>query len=344
MTRPTIPDLAKAAGVSVATVNRVLAGAQNVRGPTRLLVQQAAERIAFYGLGTIQAKVAATRPHYRFGFLLLQPHRQFYQNCAAAIREAAAAMTDVGVDVEVRFEFLDDLSPQNTATRAMVLGEDCDAICITSAVHPVVTQAVETLQARGLPVFALIAQLSAAGLVHYVGLDNWKVGRTSAWAIEGLCKKPGKIGILMGNPRYRNQEMNESGFRSYFREHAPDFTLLEPLSTFESSAVAEEMTEKLLAQHGDLTSLFVSGGGITGAMAALRASGRAQELMVVGYDLMDSTRAGLLDGTLKVVISHPLRQLAEELIRGMVRATQSPQDGVNHTRIVPFQIYTRENI
>ena len=47
------------------------------------------------------------------------------------------------------------------------------------------------------------------------------------------------------------------------------------------------------------------------AMAALRASGRASELVVVGYDLMDSTKAGLLDGTLKVVIAHPLRQLAE---------------------------------
>jgi LacI family transcriptional regulator len=138
--------------------------------------------------------------------------------------------------------------------------------------------------------------------------------------------------------------MNESGFRSYFREHAPDFTLLEPLSTFESSAVAEEMTEKLLAQHTDLTSLFVSGGGITGAMAALRASGRASELVVVGYDLMDSTRAGLLDGTLKVVIAHPLRQLADELIAGMLRAARAPNDGVNHTRIVPFQIFTRENI
>ena len=344
MARPTIPDLAKAAGVSTATVNRVLAGAENVRAPTRNLVQEAAERIGFYGLGTIQAKVSASLKRYRFGFLLLQPHRQFYQNCAAAIREAAAALTLPDVEIEIRIEFLDDLSPQNTASRAMALGEQCDCICITAAVHPVVTQAVETLQARGLPVFALIGQLSAAGLVHYVGLDNWKVGRTSAWAIEGLCKKPGKIGILMGNPRYRNQEMNESGFRSYFREHAPDFTLLEPLSTFESAAVAEEMTEKLLAQHPDLTSLFVSGGGITGAMTALRASGRASDLVVVGYDLMDSTRAGLLDGTLKVVIAHPLRQLADELIGGMVRATRTPNDGVNHTRIVPFQIYTRENI
>jgi hypothetical protein len=60
MARPTIPDLAKAAGVSTATVNRVLAGAENVRAPTRILVQEAAERIGFYGLGTIQAKVSAS--------------------------------------------------------------------------------------------------------------------------------------------------------------------------------------------------------------------------------------------------------------------------------------------
>lgn len=344
MTRPTIPDLAKAAGVSVATVNRVLAGAGKVRMPTRILVQEAAERIGFYGLGTIQAKVAASRPKFRFGFLLLQPHRPFYQNCAEAIRVAAQEAGLSGTDVEVRIEFLDDLSPQNTAAHALALGADCDAICITAAVHPVVIQAVETLQARGLPVFALISQLSAAGLVHYVGLDNWKVGRTSAWAIHNLCKVPGKIGILMGNPRYRNQEMNESGFRSYFREHAPDFTLLEPLSTFESSAVAQEMTEKLLSDHPDMGSLFVSGGGVSGAMAALRASGRAGQLVVVGYDLMDTTKAGLLDGTLSVVISHPLRHLADDLIRGMIRAALTPQDGGNHTRIVPFQIYTRENI
>lgn len=344
MVRPTIPDLANAAGVSVATVNRVLAGSESVRMPTRMLVQEAAERIGFYGLGTIQAKVAASRPKYRLGFLLLQPHRPFYQLCAAAIRTAALEAANSGVDVEVRIEFLEDLSPQNTATRALDLGAECDSICLTSAVHPVVIQAVETLQARGLPVFAFISQLSAAGLVHYIGLDNWKVGRTSAWAIDNLCKVPGKIGILMGNPRYRNQEMNESGFRSYFREHAPDFILLEPLSTFESGAVAQEMTEKLLTEHPDMTALFVSGGGISGAMTALRASGRAGKIVVVGYDLMDSTQAGLLDRTLSVVISHPLQLLAEELIKGMIRAAHRPGEGVNHTRIVPFQIYTRENL
>lgn len=341
MRRPTIKDLAEAANLSVATVNRVLAGTEGVRTPTREAVLHAAERIEFYGLGTLQARVAASRPRYRFGFLLLQSHRQFYQNCASAIRDAAAA---VGMaDIEVCIEFLEDLSPKHTAARLLALAEQCDSICLTTAVHPLVIQAVETLQDRGMPIFAFISQLSATGQVHYVGLDNWKVGRTAAWAVDHICKQPGKIGILMGNPRYRNQEMNETGFRSYFREHATGFTLLEPLQTFESSAVAEEMTEKLLRENPDLVALYVAGGGISGTLNAIGNSPQAGKLVVIGYELMQITRTALLDGTMTLAISHPLQNLARSLIDGMLRAVTTPAAG-NLTSILPFEIYTRENI
>lgn len=340
MRRPTIPDLAAAAQVSVATVNRVLSGAANVKLATRERVLKAAEEIGFYGVGSIQARVAAARPYLRFGILLLQPHRPFYQNVARALEEAAVSA--VGAQVDLRIEFLEDLSPHNVAARALALAQDCHAICLTSAVHPVVTEALEQIQAKGIPVFALISQISVTGQISYVGLDNWKVGRTSAWAFANICKAPGRIGILMGNPRYRNQEMNETGFRSYFREFSPDFVLLEPVSTFESAAVAQEMTEKLLVDHPDLAGLYISGGGISGALAALRASGRAGKMVVVGYDLMDVTRAALLDGAMTLVISHPLDRLAREAIDGMIRACATP--GSNQTSIVPFEIYTRENL
>lgn len=340
MRRPTIPDLAETAGVSIATVNRVLSGAPNVRLSTRERVQQAAEEIGFYGLGSIQARVAAARPRLRFGVLLLQPHRPFYQNVARALEEAAA--TANGAEIELRIEFLEDLSPQNVANRALDLASSCHAICLTAAVHPVVTEALEQIQTRGIPVFALISQISVTGQMSYVGLDNWKVGRTSAWAFANICKAPGKIGILMGNPRYRNQEMNETGFRSYFRELAPGFTLLEPISTYEAAAVAQEMTERLLTEHPDLVGLYVSGGGISGVLAALRSSGRAGSMVVVGYDLMDVTRAALLDEAMTLVISHPLERLARDAVDGMIRACGNP--GSNQTSIVPFDIYTRENL
>lgn len=161
--------------------------------------------------------------------------------------------------------------------------------------HAVVTQALERIQARGIPVFTPISQISVTGQMSCIGLDNWKVGRTSAWAFAHLCKAPGKIGILMGNPRHRNQEMNETGFRSCFREFAPDFSLLEPVSTCDSAAVAQDLTEV--------------------------------------------TRAALLCRSMTLVISH---RLARDAVDGMVRACANP--GSTQTSIVPFEIFTRENI
>jgi ABC-type sugar transport system substrate-binding protein len=92
---------------------------------------------------------------------------------------------------------------------------------------------------------ARAAMPSATGQVPYVGLDNWKLGRTAAWTFANICKTPRQDRILLGNPRYRNQEMNETVFRSHFRELTPEFARLEPLSTHEFSAVAQEMTEKI---------------------------------------------------------------------------------------------------
>jgi LacI family transcriptional regulator len=250
MGRPTIRDLAKAAGVSVSTVNRVIGEDQKVRPATMRRVNEAAETIGFYGLGSIKSRLDTARQKYCFGILLQQPTHPFYKMLAQSLRLGAERVVDY--DIDLRVEFMEELTPQNIAARMMALAETCDAIGVVAAVHPLVTQAVHALQQRGVPVFALVSQLAATGEVHYVGLDNWKVGRTAAWAIEHICKTPGKLGILVGNYRYRCQEMNESGFRSYLREYAPQFTLLEPLSTLESSAAAQEMTERLLREHPDL--------------------------------------------------------------------------------------------
>ncbi len=104
------------------------------------------------------------------------------------------------------------------------------------------------------------------------------------------------------------------------------------------------MTERLLEEHPDLTGLYVSGGGITGAAAALRASGRAKEIVTVAYDLTEITRAGLLDGTINFLISHPLHTLGHELIAAMIRTFDSGPDFPPQSISLPFEIYTPENL
>jgi LacI family transcriptional regulator len=336
--RATIADLALASGVSVSTIDRILNGRHPVRKATGDKVLAAAETIRFYATPVLRERMGVGQPVVRLGFLLQQSSRPYYQILASALRQAEA---EKGPRVQLSIEHMDDLAPEAVAARMLEMGSRVDALAAISAEHPRITQAIETLAARGVPVFGLISGLTAACGTGYVGLDNWKVGRTAGWAVAHICRVPGRVGILLGNHRYRCQELNESGFRSYFREHAPDFTLLEPIYTFEDRRIARDVTEDLLARDPDLVALYLGGGGITGVMEAIAASGRAPDLVSVGHELMEPTRMGLMDGILSFVIAHPTLRMVREAVDAMCDAASGRPPG---QRMIGFDIYTAENI
>ena len=84
---------------------------------------------------------------YRFGFLLQQSSRELYQLFARKIREAAGERRDEEVTPVI--EFVDELEPEKIAARLMALGEDCDAVSVIAADHPLIGQAIQALKAEG---------------------------------------------------------------------------------------------------------------------------------------------------------------------------------------------------
>jgi LacI family transcriptional regulator len=337
--RATIQDLAEKAGVSVSTIDRILNGRDKVRAGTGERVLAAAEALDFYALPALRKRLQVDQPKVRLGFLLQQSHRTFYRLIAEALAEAASASPD---PVEVLVEHLDDLAPESVAEQMMSLGEKVKALAVITAEHARVSSAIESLSAKGVPTYGLISELTAACGTGYIGLDNWRVGRTAGWAIAGMSKRVGRVGILVGNHRYRCQELNETGFRSYCREHAPGFSLLEPLQTYEDNTVAREVTEQLLRTEPDLVGLYVSGGGMKGVLQALSSAGKGPEIIVVGHELTDHTRVGLMDNVLSMVFAHPIRRLASEAISLMVRdviAANPPSK-----RLLNFDIFGPENL
>ena len=337
--RATIQDLAEQAGVSVSTIDRILNGRAKVRPATAAKVLAVAEALQFYALPSLRERLMVERPRARLGILLQQSHRSLYKTIAEALRQAAAESAE---PVEIVIEHMDDLSPEAVSAHLLRLGEQVQALAIVSAEHPRISQAIETLADKGVATYGLISELSAACAVGYIGLDNWRVGRTAAWAMVGLCRRPGRVGILVGNHRYRCQELNESGLRSYCREHGADFTLLEPVQTFEDKSIARDLTERLLRTEPDLVGLYVAGGGMAGVLEALRASGRGRSLVTVGHDLTEHTRMGLIDNDLSLVLAHPVQRMANETLLHMLRDLRS---GAGPTkRLIGFEIYTPENV
>jgi LacI family transcriptional regulator len=342
MARPTIADLARAAGVGVSTVDRVLNGRDPVRRPTAERVLAAAEQIGFHATGVIRQRLGADKPERTLGFILQQRSMPFYARLGDALAEATKASPLMRG--RPKLDFLDDLTPDAVAERLAKLGKDVDAVALVAADHPKATQAIDRLHADGVPVFALISDLSAPNRAGYVGLDNWKVGRTAAWAVANLCREPGPVGIFVGSHRYRCQEACEMGLRSYFREHAPGFHLLEPRTSLEDVRYAYENTLDLLRRDPALVGLYVAGGGAEGVIQALQDDGAFARVVTVGLDLTDATRSALIDGVMRLVLSHPLRLLAETVVEAMARAVERGGQGPASPILLPFDVCTPENV
>jgi len=145
------------------------------------------------------------------------------------------------------------------------------------------------------------------------------------------------------NGGYRHHQAE--GFRSYLRELAPSLELLEPIATLESESYAYQGTLDLLKRTPELVGLYVAGGGVEGVMRGLAETGNSGRMIAIGHDLTDRTRAGLISGTLQVVLSHPLKLLSERAVGLMARLTGAVEDRDRFTQdIVPFEIFTPENL
>ncbi len=174
MARPTITDVARAAGVSVSTVDRVLTGRHQVRPGTVARVLAAANTIGFRAAETARQRLGLDRPPLQLAFLLQQGSREFYRMLGAALTEATTAQ--LGPLSKPTTVYMDDLTPSAVSDALLALGETASAIAVVAADHPYVTRAVEQLRSKGVPVFTLISDLTAQGRAGFIGQDNWRVG------------------------------------------------------------------------------------------------------------------------------------------------------------------------
>lgn len=341
--RPTIADLARASGVSVATVDRVLNGRLPVRQSTARLVADAAAEIGFHAANLIDRQIGHSRPRreYRLGFLLQKPEQSFYRQFAQALQVAAESAVDFKAVPIIDFSsspqmdgLIDDLNR---------LAAKVDAVALVTPDSPALRPAIEALQARGKPVFSLLSDFAIGTRTGYVGVDNRKVGRTAAWMIAKCAKRPGKVALFVGSHGFHGHEMREIGLRSYFREHAPAFTVLETFVNHETVELTHETMLDLLAREPDLVGCYVGGGGSEGAIQALRDAAPAVPPVLVCNEDTPLMRQALTDGIVDLAIVTPVAKLGRELVAIMGAALSQNAAAVGRQTILPVDLLLPES-
>lgn len=340
--RPTITDVAREAGVSTATVDRVLNGRETVREATARQVYDAAHRIGYHAAGLIGQRIRTELPSMRFGFVLHKEKQAFYRNVTAEMERAVREAPNVRG--EAVFAYSTSQSPAEFAELMLGMRGRADAVAATAVTHHLVAEAVQALQDDGIPCFALLNDFAQGLRQNYIGLNNLKVGRIAASMIATTMHKPGKIAVFVGGYRWHGHELRETGFRSYFREYAPQFTVLDTLVNLETRQLTYEATLDLLMRHPDLRGIYCAGGGMEGAIAALREARAPGDVSLVVNELTPETRAALQDRYVAMVIGTPLAALSRDVVALMSHAVSNGMSELVGQHFLQPELYLPESV
>jgi LacI family transcriptional regulator len=339
--RPTVHDIAAAAGVSLATVDRVLNQRPGVRHVTREKVEAAIREIGY--VRDVAAANLAKGRTYPFVFIVPASDNSFMHSLNAEL-QAAVARSPVE-RTHIRTVEVPAFDPAALVAVLDQLGEERPSgIALVATDAPEVREAVDRLVQAGIPVVTVVSDLTGSLRHHYAGVDNIAAGRTAARLLgRFLGGAKGDVAVLAGSMLVRDHRERLEGFASLIAEEFPALSILPVIEGRDDPDMAHMLVADALSKRGGIIGIYSLGAGNRGLIRALKEKAVDRSLTVVAHELTANTRAALLDGTIDAI----LNQDAGHEVRSAIRVLKAKADGlsvIDAQERIRLDIFLKDNL
>jgi len=337
--RPTVHDIAAEAGVSLATVDRVLNDRPGVRGVTKAKVEAAIASLG-YVRDVAAANLAKSRV-YPLVFILPEGDNPFMRGLEAEVRRAglhsAIERTLLSIVTVPAFNAVALANAIDAAVAGGVSG-----IAAVAVDAPEVFASIDRAREAGVPVVTLVSDLAGSARDHFIGVDNIAAGRT-AGSLMGrfLGKRPGPVAVLAGSMRVRDHGERLEGFLTAMSAMPDARAILPVLEGQDDPDLSFKLIADCLAAVPDLAGIYNLGAGNRGLLKALAA--RGTDLCVIVHELTGETRGALESGVIDAV----LNQDAGHEVRSAIRVLRAKADGLSVNAAqerIRLDIFIKDNL
>ncbi|BBY30806.1 LacI family DNA-binding transcriptional regulator [Mycolicibacterium sediminis] len=326
-----VREIAQQAGLSEATVDRVLNDRPGVRENTRAEVTQ-----AIADLDKQRAQLRLSGRRFLIDVVMHTP-RRFSDAFRAAIEAELPAFAPAMV--RARFHLWETgETAQMVDTLSRIRGSH--GVVLKAQDEPAVVEAVDALVAGGVPVVAYTTDVPSSARCAYVGIDNHGAGVTAAYLMEQwLGREPADVLITLSRTVFRGEGEREVGFRSGLRGSGR--AIVEVSDGDGIDATTERLVLEALERHPRIEAVYSPGGGNAATVDAFARLGRTCRVFIA-HDLDADNRRLLREGLVSVVLHNDLRADARLAIRQVLQQHGAlPSESV---RPAPIQVITPYNM
>ena len=340
-TRASLQDVARAAGVSLATVDRVLHSRAGVHARTVERVNEVVRQLS-YRPDPAAARLARNRS-VRLAFVLPSGTNSFITLLNQQVQSIAHWLGQQRAGAVV--QTVDVFSPLALARHLNSLQGKFDAVVVMALDHPLVRAAIDELVDQGTEVLTLVSDVPASRRSRFVGIDNVAAGRTAATLLGRFCGPgaSGPVATVLGSLALRDHAERLFGFRQVLADEHPGLQVLPAIEGQDRSELTEPLLRDLLAREPALVAIYSAGAGNGGLQAALAGHPRARQIVWVCHELTASARQALLDGTADAVIHQDPGHEVRSACRLALAALSGEQVLPEQERI-GIDIYVKDNL
>jgi ribose transport system substrate-binding protein len=241
------------------------------------------------------------------------------------------------VDVEKQMQIIENLIQSKVA-----------ALCITPSGSKEVVPAIVKANKAAIPVLILDTRvnqdaLQEAGgkIAGFIGSDNLEGGRVAGEFVAKKLGGKGKVAILEGIPGHETGDSRLKGFRQVIAQH-PGIEIVSSQTANWERDQGYNVFQNMLQAHPNIQALFACSDLMAlGAVEAIAAAGRTNQIIVVGFDAFSEAREAVNKGTMIATVAQSPYEMGKTAVENAWKVLKGEK--IEESVSLKVQLITKEN-
>ncbi len=336
----TLSDVAKKAGVSLATADRVMNQRGRVKQTNINKVLKAAKELG-YTPNKFAQRLSRNHP-YKFAFFLPLGGSDFIRSLSNEIHNLQNYMDFENIQADIFY-----INIQENATEEIFgkIKKQYDGYVIYAADRHDFNQSINHLSQKA-PVLTLISDAPSSSRYQYIGINNMAAGRTAARLIGGfLHREPGNVNIvlILGENDLNDSIERKAGFEKILFKNFSHFHLIPPLITHNIRVVTYQKLMEAEAKYGTIDAIYSTSAGNKGVMDFLENKQSKVTPIVIAHELTKATYRGLMGNRIHGILCQSPKAEIHQSMQILMKKIMQPYEEQFYQPI-DINIYTQDNV